>query len=63
MKKLKIKGRVGIRVWRRNNKRKKKKRNVWMKKIKRKMKNKIKNKKSKLRNVTIIFSQYFRNKL
>ena len=36
--------------------REKKKRNVWMKKIKRKMKNKIKNKKSKLRNVTIIFS-------
>ena len=35
---------------------KKKKRNVWMKKIKRKMKNKIKNKKSKLRNVAIIFS-------
>ena len=37
-------------------KKEKKKRNVWMKKIKRKMKNKIKNKKSKLRNVTIIFS-------
>ena len=33
-----------------------------MKKIKRKRKNKIKNKKSKLRNATTIFLQYFCNK-
>ena len=43
---------VGIRVWRRKNKRKKK-RNVWMKE----RKNNIKNKKSQFRNATTIFLQ------
>ena len=35
---------------------KRRRRNIWMKKIKRKRKNKIRNKKSKLRNATTIFT-------
>ena len=41
---------------------KKKKEVVWMKKKSVKGKTKIRNKKLKLRNSTIIFSQYFHNK-
>ena len=49
---------VDRRVWRRKNKRKKERKNVWMekKKLKKERKNNIRNKKSKLNNITMIFS-------
>ena len=52
-------------VWRRKKKKKKKKKKLKRMVGKREMekeKNNIKNKKSKLKNVTVIFSQYFYNK-
>ena len=55
---MKIEIGVGVRVWRRKNKRKKERKNVWMKKkkLKEEMKNNIRNKKSRLSNITTIFS-------
>ena len=55
---------VGVRVWRRKNKKieKKKKRMDEKKKTKERKENITRNEKSKLSNITTIFSQYFYNK-
>ena len=58
-KRVKIDRGVGGHVWRRKNKRKNERKNVWMKKkkkLKKERKNNIRNKKSKLINITMIFS-------
>ena len=51
---------MGVRVWRRKNKRKRRRRNVWMEK-KKDWKNNIKNKKSKLRKAIDRFFRPLKN--